>query len=287
MKAIHKLLAIAASLVMLSSLSQADLVTNYFQTALGEITNAANWSLGTVPVIGTDVGVLDSIIASNTSSTALNNKQLILNGTAIIRGQEAISATNFNIVLNNTSQLYGMNNGGTLARGTLTLNDSSLLNIGANSETFTACTINLNGTSTGLVSRTTTLKTGTVVNLNDYSKFRLRTRTSTTIDYPSIELGSYFNFTSTNAVLQGYFNTVDYSANFNQMIIDGKIRANGLTVSTNNFKVTYIPGNNTVTNGTFVQLIPEPATAGLFGLAGAMVFLLRRQMKKKQNDEID
>jgi len=288
MKSIHKLFAITASLVLLSSLSQAALLTNEFVTAGGNFLTATNWSQGSVPVIGTDVGVLNNISATNGTLNHLNNKQLVLNGTSTIsQGSVGISGTNFNITLNNSSRIYNGDNGGTLSNGVLTLNNSSEFFVN-NTEAFRACTISLYGTSTGRVARATTLANGTIVNLNDSSVFRAQTRPSAT-DVPVVDATSYFNFNSTNALLKVYLGgTNDYSAQFNQMIVDGKIRANGAIVSTNMFKVTFIYGTtNAFINGTTVQLIPEPATAGLFGLAGAMVFLLRRQMKKKQTDEID
>jgi len=279
MKATYKLFAIAASLVMLSSLSQAALLTNEFITAGGNFTNEANWSQGTVPVIGTDVGVLNSITATNTSTRPFDNKQLILNGTALLTAPSApLTGTNFNIVLNNTGKLYA-SSGGSMSYGTLVLNDSSMIHFGRD-QAFTNCTITLNGTSTGQVNRTTKLLNQSVVNLNDSSVFIANSSANATY-IPVVDSTSYFNFNSTGTVLKVTL-TSDFSADFNQWIVDGRILANGNTASTNNFNVTYTSGV-----GTSVQLIPEPATAGLFGLAGAMVFLLRRQMKKKQTDEID
>jgi len=274
MKAIHKLLAITASLVMLSSLSQAALVTNYFQTAGGNFLTATNWSGGTVPVIGTDVGVLNSISATNGTLNHLNNKQLVLNGTSTIsQGSVGISGTNFNITLNNSSRIYNGDNGGTLSNGVLTLNGSSEFFVN-HVETFKACTISLYGTSTGRVARTTTLSNGTIVNLYDSSVFRANTQGQASYA-PVVNDTSYFNFHSTGAVLRVLL-TSNYSTNFNQMIVDGKIRANGNIVSTNNFKVTYLAGT-----GTSVQLIPEPATVGLLGVSGLLVFFLRRQLTKR------
>jgi len=273
MKAIHKLLAITASLVMLSSLSQAALLTNEFITADGNFTNAANWSLGTVPVIGTDIGVLNSITAYNTAKPALDNKQLILNGTALLTAPSApLTGTNFNIVLNNTGKLYA-SNGGSMSYGTLVLNDSSMIHFGRD-QVFTNCTITLNGTSTGLVNRTTRLLNNSVVNLNDSSVFRTDDTESASYFF-SVDSTSHFNFNSTNAVLSVGLPS-DFSADFKQWIADGRILANGVTVSTNNFNVKYV-----ATNGTFVQLIPEPATVGLLGVSGLLVFFLRRQLTKR------
>jgi len=294
MKSVHKLFAITASLVLLSSLSQAALLTNEFITAGGDFLVTTNWSLGVVPTTN-HLGVIHNItvVQTNTSAnttTMFNNKTLLFSGSgsyshgAVTR---AVTATNANITTRNTSliNIANTSNPFTLQNSTLNVYDSSEIRV-SKFLMNSGVTVSFNNTSIGTFGTALTqgiqefflISSNSVFTLNDSASVSLSNYGKLNIDAS----GAYMNFTSTGAVYRQYVGNTNTVAELNQMIVDGKIRANGAIVSTNNFKVTFASGV-----GTSVQLIPEPATAGLFGLAGAMVFLLRRQMKKKQTDEID
>jgi len=289
MKATYKLFAIAASLVMLSSLSQATLVTNNFITNGGSITNPANWDLGVVPLTANNqIGVLSNITSTNVGSAGeLNNKTLLLTN-AIYSTPGNLTSTNVSMTLKGTSRV-GLANGTLLTASAWNFYDTSSMNNG-NFLVLTNTQISLYNNSVVTNARNVAIYKGSIITLADSSRFMITGKNLTY--FLTADSTSYLNFTSTNSLFSEYVGTnvvgvapIDQSANLLQMVTDGKIRINGQIAATNDFVTTY-----STTAGTTIKalnLIPEPATAGLFGLAGAMVFLLRRQMKKKQTDEID
>ena len=264
-----------------ANISEVYEATSWTGASSDSLTDAGNWDNG-LPTLA-NLGTITSSLMS-TVNTSISSMDLTLNGTADIHSGNQITNINSGSIL-------------TLA-GSAVLNTRGDRNVSFNASTFNIQDsayfakrdVTLSNTSSGLISggnfisRKLTLYS-TTYNISGGTIIINSRDGSTSSPHLDIDGSSAINFTlnSSGVITWDGMNATGVTnvlAEIDTYLDDGRIKINGSAITGgsanlgNYFSVTQTPNvSNTDIN---LQLIPEPSSIALLGLA-SISFLLRRK----------
>lgn len=204
------------------------------------------------------LGINTTLIMTNAFITAITNGTSTFNTIAYNRtgGSLIMYNSTFQSVGIGSSLIVGRNNGGVFMDGTLSMYDGSVMTLTGNLTLYDNQLVGTVGQKTGSV--------------NLFGGSTISTPRWTSIDngYVRVNSGSWITIRT----------TLD-DADIDTMISEARLIVDGTTVTALN-KATYV-----YKDATNTYVIPEPATALLFGIGGIGAWMLRRSKIKSQEED--